>query len=162
MENKNVLVLVGAALVVLLVGGFFLIGKSLDNQKDVLGSALANSSARGSMELRTQLSDMIKDFTGATYSAAYNPASMPSSTANGALGYASTTVTVTGAAVGDKVAVDFGTSTSADLWVASGKVTAADTVVVHILNLGGVALDLGSATLRVKVTSSTPLSTTSF
>ena len=146
-----------------IVAGVFglVINKVLDNSNDALGSALTNSSARGSMELRTQLSDIIKDLTGATYSAAYDPSSFSSST------MASTTITVNGAAVGDYAVVNFATTTSGNQWQAIAKVDAANSVIVNLVAIPGTtawnsALDLGSATLRVQVSSSTPNSTTSF
>jgi len=63
---------------------------------------------------------------------------------------ASTTVTVTGAAVGDKVtSVALGVSTAG--MVLTGTVTAADTVTVVLANLTGAAVNLASATLTVEV-----------
>ncbi len=62
----------------------------------------------------------------------------------------STTVTVTGAALGDFV-VAVSVSVDAAGGVLSGYVSAADTVTVDLLNETGGALDLASATLRVLV-----------
>ncbi len=71
----------------------------------------------------------------------------PGSVANGAK--VSTTVTVTGAALGDFVMVSF----SLDLqeMALSGSVSATDTVEVVLGNLTGAALDLGSGTLKASV-----------
>lgn len=62
----------------------------------------------------------------------------------------STTVTVTGAALGDFV-VAVSVSVDAAGGVLSGYVSAANTVTVDLLNETGAALDLASATLRVLV-----------
>ena len=61
-----------------------------------------------------------------------------------------TTMTVTGAVVGDTVTVGLSSITSAG-WQISGFVTAADTVTVAITNHTGRAVDLPSGTLRVDV-----------
>ena len=63
---------------------------------------------------------------------------------------ASTTVTVTGAALGDYV-VGVSVSVDAAGGVLSGYVSAANTATVDLLNETGAALDLASATLRVLV-----------
>ena len=72
----------------------------------------------------------------------------PTSIADGAM--TSTTVTVTGAAIGDPVAAGF-TSITAAGWILSGSVTATDTVTVTLMNLTGSAVDLASGTLSVEV-----------
>ncbi|MFN3650102.1 MAG: hypothetical protein ACK47B_11030 [Armatimonadota bacterium] len=72
----------------------------------------------------------------------------PPSIADGAI--TSTTVTVTGAAVGD-LAVAGLTTLTAGLALLSAHVTAADTVTVVLLNKTGGALDVASGTLRVGV-----------
>lgn len=62
-----------------------------------------------------------------------------------------TTVTVTGAALGDPVIVGFSSITTAN-WILSATVTAANTVsVVLQARGGGSTVDLGSGTLRVAV-----------
>jgi hypothetical protein len=65
-------------------------------------------------------------------------------------GSTSTTVTVTGAAVGDLASVALGISTAGLQVTAS--VTAANTVTVVLANLTGAAIDLASTTLSVTVT----------
>ncbi len=65
-------------------------------------------------------------------------------------GTTTTTVTVTGAAMGDKVdGISFGVSLAG--LVASGYVSAADTVTVVLFNPTGGAVDLASTTVRVEV-----------
>ena len=76
-------------------------------------------------------------------SATFNPGNL----ADGA--GESTTVTVTGAAIGDYAEVAFGVSTQGITVTAS--VTAADTVTVRFQNETGGALDLASSTLRARV-----------
>ena len=72
----------------------------------------------------------------------------PASINSGAI--ATTTVTVTGARVGDTCAVGF-SSITAGGWIISGSVTANDTVTVTLLNMTCSAVDLGSGTLRADV-----------
>lgn len=71
----------------------------------------------------------------------------PASIASGAS--LSTTIAVTGALVGDKVAVGFSLSLAGLLLTAY--VSAADTVTVVFANLTGGAVDLGSGTLAVEI-----------
>lgn len=61
-----------------------------------------------------------------------------------------TTVTVTGAAVGDMAVANLSTLTQANA-VLDAKVTAADTVTVVLFNKTGGALDVASGTLKVLV-----------
>jgi len=72
----------------------------------------------------------------------------PSSVADG--NFTSTTITVTGASLGDTVTVGFTTAVPAGA-ILSGSVTAAGTVTVTLFNKTGSALDLGSGTLRADV-----------
>lgn len=72
----------------------------------------------------------------------------PASIADGAI--TSTTVTVTGAAVGDTVSVGFSVAVPAGA-VLAGAVTSANTVTATIFNKTGSPLDLGSGTLRADV-----------
>ena len=65
-------------------------------------------------------------------------------------GSTTTTVTVTGAAIGDLAEASLGISTAGLVLTAS--VTAANTVAVVLANLTGPAVDLASATLSVTVT----------
>lgn len=71
----------------------------------------------------------------------------PPSVANGAT--TTTTVTVTGAVAGQRVGVGFPFSAA---FIASGYVSAADTVTVVIQNVSGGPVDLASGTLTVYVT----------
>ncbi|MBN9438259.1 hypothetical protein [Bosea sp. (in: a-proteobacteria)] len=80
-----------------------------------------------------------------TGSATYNPPSIPA----GGLG-ATTTVTVTGAVVGDQVTVSGPGTGAAITWV--GAVTAADTVTVFPINPTAAPVDPASGTIRVRVT----------
>lgn len=73
----------------------------------------------------------------------------PPNVADGAM--TSTTVTVTGALVGDVVQCGLSTLVVAG-WVLSGYVSAADTVTVTLFNKTGGAVDLASGTLRATVT----------
>ena len=72
----------------------------------------------------------------------------PGSIADGAM--TSTTVTVTGAAVGDTTAVGFSQAVPAGA-ILSGSVTATNTVTVTLFNKTGAPLDLASGTLRADV-----------
>lgn len=72
----------------------------------------------------------------------------PASVADGAM--TSTTVTVTGAAIGDLVAVGFSLAVPAGM-VLSGSVTASNTVTVTLFNKSGSVQDLASGTLRAAV-----------
>ena len=72
----------------------------------------------------------------------------PSSTADGAIAF--TTVKVTGAALGDTVAVGFSTAVPAGALLV-GAVSAPDNVTVTLLNKTGRTLDLASGTLRADV-----------
>lgn len=72
----------------------------------------------------------------------------PANLADGAS--ATTTVTVTGANIGDVVQVGFSSITSG-AWQLCGHVTSANTVTIVLTNHTGGAVDLGSGTLRVAV-----------
>ena len=72
----------------------------------------------------------------------------PASIADAAM--TSTTVAVTGAAIGDTVAVGFSVAVPAGALLV-GAVTAADVVTVTLFNKTGAALDLASGTLRADV-----------
>jgi hypothetical protein len=65
-------------------------------------------------------------------------------------GFDSTTVTVTGAAVGDRVGAGFSIAVPAGVLL-TAQVTAADTVTAMLLNVSGAAQDLASGTLSVEV-----------
>lgn len=84
--------------------------------------------------------------TSLTGSVTYDPPSLATGLA------ANTTVTVTGAAVGDTVvATHSSVETAATSWVLTGYVSAVNTVRVVLLNVTGGTVDLGSGTLRVRV-----------
>jgi hypothetical protein len=70
----------------------------------------------------------------------------PASVATGAAGQGSTTVTVTGAVLGDFVIFHPGVDTTSVQITCS--VTAADTLKIMIQNLSGGAIDLASSTWR--------------
>lgn len=72
----------------------------------------------------------------------------PGAVGNGAI--ASTTVTVSGAAVGDTVTAGFSTALPAGVLI-SGAVTAAGTVTVTVHNVSGASQTLASGTLRADV-----------
>jgi hypothetical protein len=72
----------------------------------------------------------------------------PASVADGAV--VSTTVTVTGAAVGEPCVAGLTTMTTTNMTI-TAYVSAANTVTVVIFNKSGGAVDLGSGTLRVAV-----------
>jgi len=72
----------------------------------------------------------------------------PSSVADGAV--TSTTLTVTGASIGDQVSVGFEQAVPAGAFMV-GSVTATNTVTVTLFNKTGAPLDLGSGTLRATV-----------
>jgi len=76
-------------------------------------------------------------------SKSFDPPSLPTGAQT------ATTVTVTGAVVGDFAQASFGGSLGGIILTAS--VDSADTVVVIFLNMTGSTIDLGSATLRVRV-----------
>lgn len=65
------------------------------------------------------------------------------------VGTGNTTVTVTGAALGDYAIASFSLDTQGVLFTAN--VTSADTVTVYYVNYNGGFLDLGSGTLKVRV-----------
>lgn len=73
----------------------------------------------------------------------------PASTAAGATSTA-TSVTVTGAAVGDRVYAKFTNALSAGAYL-RGVVTAPNTVQVSLVNYTGSTVDLASGTLTVRV-----------
>lgn len=84
---------------------------------------------------------LLKHLTG---TATWDPASIADSA------FTSTTVTVTGAVVGDTVNVGFSNAVPAGALLV-GAVTAANTVTVTLFNKTGGAVDLASGTLRVDV-----------
>lgn len=86
----------------------------------------------------------VKESTILTGTATWNPASI----ANGAND--STTVTVTGATVGQPAFAGFSSVTTSG-WIISAFVTATDTVTVTLRNTTGGAVDLASGTVTAKV-----------
>ena len=121
-------------------------------QSPALGSALTYSTAQGQLETYNFLKEVVGDF-GLSSSTSWNPANIATSTATDDAGLpnTSTTLTMSGATVGDLVLTSFATTTSFDKWFTTGKVIAADTVMVSLWNTDNVDLNLGAATLRVRV-----------
>lgn len=104
------------------------------------------ASAAATAQARADQSPVVNSgaMTIRTGTVVWDPASM----AAGA--QVNTTVTVTGAVVGDAVAAGFSTALPAGVLI-SAAVTAADTVRVTLLNESGVVQDLASGTLRAQV-----------
>ncbi len=108
-------------------------------------------STQGIRELQILLTDMLTDITNIRAlfsgilrgSATYDAASL-----NDGVG-ATTTVTVTGAALGDFCLVSLGVDVAGI--TVTGYVSAADTVSVRIQNESGGTLDLASTTVRAVV-----------
>lgn len=114
----------------------------------VVGTELPNYSPRALDDSFTwaagALAGALRDRLRLSGSATWDPGSV----AAGA--YTSTTLTVTGAAVGDVVSVGFSDPVPAGC-VLSGAVTVADTVTVTLVNHAAGAVDLASGTLRADV-----------
>lgn len=126
------------------------------NQDDSLGSALTYSGATGRIELYNYLNGIAQDLNaiasstgqGLRATASWDPGAISSTT------QATTTLTVTGAALGDFVVASFDSATSTDAWVFSGKVSAADTVMVTLFvpdGGDGASLNLTTSTIYAKV-----------
>jgi len=122
---------------------------------ETLGSALTYSAAMSKMEVFNFLKGISQDI-GVGASASWNPSLMSTSTP-----LATMTVTVPGAAVGDLVLVSFDSVTSTERWSITGKVSAANTVMVTMELADAAAsdsvadLDLDTSTVYVRVASST-------
>jgi hypothetical protein len=116
-----------------------------------MAAEINHRTAQGDSQLEAVLDSILTDMTAVrtvlggilSGSATYDTASL-----NDAAG-ATTTVTVTGAALGDFVMVSLGVDL-AGISV-TGYVSAADTVAVRIQNESGGTLDLASTTIRVRV-----------
>lgn len=116
-----------------------------------MSSKIDHHSTHSNRELETVLRDFLTDITNIrsvlagikTGSATYDAASL----ADGA--GATTTVTVTGAALGDFVLVSHGVDLQGI--TVTAYVSAADTVSVRFQNESGGAVDLASSTLRALV-----------
>ena len=158
MNNNNkgnsslYLVIAGLGLALLLAGGW----GAFNAGKDV-GSTLTYSAALSRIETYNYLADISSDLEdiasstghGLYATASYNPPPLAIASST----YASTTITVTGAAVGDFAIASFGSVTSTDQWALSAKVSAADTVSVTFAYVASstASLDLTGETLRVRV-----------
>ena len=122
-----------------------------------LGSTLYYSTALSKMERYNFDSGLITDLNAIrlplsglkSATASWNPPSIATTTIGAA--YATTTITVAGAAAGDLVLANLATTTNADLWSIAGNVSATDTVMVSLFNNSGEALDLDTTTLIVRV-----------
>ena len=120
-----------------------------------LGSALTQSAALSRTETFNFLDDVVDDL-GASASLVWDPGAITSST------IATTSVTVNGAALGDIVIASLDSGTSTDAWDFSGKVSAANTVLVILQAANDnelASLNLTTTTIRVRVSSSTLQST---
>ena len=163
---KNSGILIGGIIAIVALVGMAIVATQNENVTRIetrvevqsggdLGSALTYSAALSRAETFNYLKGISQDI-GVGASATWNPGSMSTSTP-----LATTTVTVTGAALGDFVVVDFNSATSSERWSISGKVSAANTVLV-VMELADAAasdtvtaLDISTSTLYVRVASST-------
>ncbi len=109
---------------------------------------ITDSSAMSHAELKALLVAMLADFGGLNGSATLDVASLVDGAG------ATSTVTVTGAALGDFVLVSLGVDLAGI--TVTGYVSAADTVSVRVQNESGGTLDLASTTVRVRVIPKTP------
>ena len=162
--NAKVSLLVGAVAVLILglVGfGAYSAGKGTGTE---LGVNLTYSSAQSRIETFNLLDDMIEDIyavasssgQGLYANASWNPLPISSSSPS-----ATTTITVSGAAVGDFAIGSLATTTSGGLWSISARVSAADTVMLTLQAVvststsgfynNAAGLDLGSATAHARV-----------
>jgi hypothetical protein len=93
--------------------------------------------------IRVGTGSYIKEHSCSTLT--WNPAAFSSST------QATTTITLTGAALGDIVLSSFDSATSTELWYSRGKVTSANTVTAGLFpaNSAVVSTNLSTSTLRV-------------
>ena len=101
--------------------------------------SVTTSSALSQVELYT----LLVALRGLDGSATFNPASLIDAAGE------ETTITVTGAALGDFVLASFSLDT--DGLTVTAWVSAADTVTVRLQNESGGTLDIASGTLRVRV-----------
>ena len=145
---------VGLGVALVLAGGWgvFNAGKNAG-----VGSALTYSAALSRIETYNFLEGVSKDLnkiassTGHSLaaSATWNPNLVSSSTV------ATTTVTVTGAVVGDFALANLESTTSSEKWSISARVSANNTVLVTLSHndagLSGDTLDLTAQTLNVRV-----------
>lgn len=160
MEHNKIIVIFTAVLLVVIGIFGYVVSRAIETTNTALGVNLTYSSALSRLETYNLFDALIADnnnmlrATGQTLtgSGSYSPGVVSTST------QASTTITVTGAAVGDFAIAEFGTTTDvsgADNYNKYGldaKVSAANTVHVLFHSVGGnTTTTLGSATLRVKV-----------
>jgi len=162
-NNKTFLGTVLVAIAAIIAVGYVAVTNKTVERVEVrdggnIGSALTYSSGLSRIETFNQFADIIRDIKGSTYSGSWDPGAVASTTV------ATTSVTVSGAALGDYVQVSFDSATSTDAWKISGKVSAANTVMVLMesaYNNGLASLNLATSTLRIRVASSTILSSIS-
>lgn len=165
MENKTLTPIVIVSLVALLVtGGVSILNKNefrsettVQGSSQALGQAITYPSAGNQMETYTLLSAFLTDITAIrtagggslSTSTSWNPGNIATSTFGAPT--ASTTVTITGAVLGDQIFASLATTTSQDQWIITGKMVAATgTVLVSLTNTGITALDLATTTLYVR------------
>lgn len=151
MNNNILTIVVIAALVITGVGSF--VGKgnvTIDTSglEAVLGTALNYEAAQSQLVAFNFLQDVVEDL-GSTATSSWNPGAIDIDTS------ATTSVTVTGAALGDFVEVSFDSSTTTDQWKVFGNVQSADTVWVTMESVASSSVNLTASTLYVRVTSST-------
>ena len=148
---KNILII--AALVVVVIVGIVFIYNS--GSSDGLAAALTYSAALNKQEVYN-LTKAIIDDIGVSGSLSWDPGAVSSST------IATTSITVSGVALGDLVIASFDSATSTDAWKISGKVSAANTVLVifeSVYDNDLASLNITTSTVRVRVASSTRQST---
>lgn len=87
--------------------------------------------------------DLVRELNCDT--ASWNPASIATSTLDGGA-YATTSVTLTGAAIGDLCLASFSVTSTAAAF--SCDIVEANTAVVKLANVGTVALDMATGTLK--------------
>ncbi len=147
-------------MLVVIAGVFGLvINKVLDKASNDLGATLTYSSARGSIELYNYLDAVTADLVNVRLPLSgvlsYSGVIQPDAGATIAPGnVATSTITVTGAAVGDFVLVSFASSTYSTIGVGiTGQVTNASTVTLLWQNTASssTAFTAASTTVRVRV-----------
>ena len=176
--HLGIIVIAVVGLVLIGVGQLQLAGSireqanALKDQGQKLGAVIGFSGAMSNQALFNSLQSLANDVfkiasstgNGLRAQASWNPNGLSSSSP-----YTTTTVTVTGAALGDFAFASFDSATSVDDWSLYARVSVADTVLVTMslnnstsTSLAGKELNLTGSTLRVKVyqNASTTLETT--
>lgn len=148
------LVVAGLGLALLAVG---LVAAFQSGKNEGVGSTLTYSAALGRIETYNFLDGIVQDVRnlasstghGLRATATWDPPALSSASTT----VASTTVTVSGAALGDFVLASFGSGTSSESWHVVGKVRLADSVTVFLSYIASstAALNLSSETVYLKV-----------